>query len=175
MDRITLPGKIFFDPENKTKKHESQASWKKMGLIMLPNDVCEYYSWFIEKRYSLVLNKPLRGAHISFINDSRNDIQKGTGLCNIDDVDFIWEKFKERWHDKEIDITLFLDPRSDAQHWWLNIPEEDRTQIHDIRKEIGLGRPFFGLHMSIGYANEKNKFHSEYILSLLQKYGKDFY
>jgi hypothetical protein len=28
---------------------------------------------------------------------------------------------------------------------------------------IGLSRPFFGLHMSIGYANEKNIEHSIYI------------
>jgi hypothetical protein len=26
-----------------------------------------------------------------------------------------------------------------------------------------LGKPFFDLHMTIGYANEKNSFHNEYI------------
>ena len=28
-NRITLTGKIEFEPEDKTKKHANQASWKK--------------------------------------------------------------------------------------------------------------------------------------------------
>lgn len=175
MNTVSYIGKIHFDPDNKTAKHLSQASWKKVAMIMLPNDVCEYYSWFLSKRYSLVLNKPLRGAHISFINDSIGDIQKGTGLVNIEDVHFVWDNFKKKWDGKEVEIILDLDPRSDGNHWWLNIPQEDRTTLHNIRKEIGLNRPYFGLHMSIGYANEKNKAHSEYILGLLTKFDKNFY
>ena len=44
---------------------------------MLDGDVAEYYSWFVSKRYNLILNKPLRGAHVSFINDSLRDMMLG--------------------------------------------------------------------------------------------------
>ncbi|MCK9574761.1 MAG: hypothetical protein WC979_03105 [Candidatus Pacearchaeota archaeon] len=172
---ISYKGKIHFDPDNKTNKHESQASWKKIALIMIPGEVCEYYSWFLEKRYDIILNKPLRGAHISFINDSVADIQKGCSLVNQEDVHFIWDSLKKKYDNTEIEVILDLDPRSDGNHWWLNIPQDERTTIHGIRAEIGLGRPFFGLHMSIGYANEKNKAHSEYILRLLTNFDKNFY
>jgi hypothetical protein len=47
---------------------------EKMAMILLDGDVTEYYAWFIQKRYNLILNKPLRGAHISFINDSMRDL-----------------------------------------------------------------------------------------------------
>jgi len=30
--------------------------------------------------------------------------------------------------------------------------EEDREELHAIRAELGLGRPYYGLHMSIGRA-----------------------
>ena len=70
MNRINITGKIQFDVEDKTKKHKNQASWKKMAMIFIDGDITEYYSWFLERRYKLILNKPLRGGHISFINDS---------------------------------------------------------------------------------------------------------
>jgi hypothetical protein len=37
---------------------------EKMAMILLDGDVTEYYAWFIQKRYNLILNKPLRGAYI---------------------------------------------------------------------------------------------------------------
>jgi hypothetical protein len=174
MNNIILSGKILFDPENKTNKHNYQAAWKRMAMIMFDGDIAEYYAWFIKKRYNLILNKPLRGAHISFINDSNRDIQKGCGLVNEKDVDLIWELIKQKWNGKSIDVTLNTDVRSDGKHWWLNIPEENRQLIHDIRKEIGLDKPFFGLHMSVGYANEINIVHSKYILGLIEKFGEDY-
>lgn len=172
---ITYKGVIQFNPDNKTNKHNDQAIWKRMALVLIPGDVIEYYSWFIKKRYSLELNKPLRGAHISFVNDSIDDIRKGCCLLNNEDADFVWDNVAKKWDGKEIDITLDLDPRSDTQHWWLNIPNERRDELHAIRAELGLGRPFWGLHMSIGYANDKNKDHSIYIHNLLANFGKSFY
>ena len=162
---ISLPGKIHFDPTDKTKKHISQSSWKKMALILFDGDVSEYYSWFIERRYNLKLNKPLRGAHISFFNDSVNDLK----IANPNkDIQKLWNDLSLKWNNKIINVQLDTDVRSDGEHWWLNIPEECRKPIHDIRAEIGLGRPFFGLHMTIGTANEKNLFHSNYILNLIR-------
>jgi hypothetical protein len=52
--------------------------------------------------------------------------------------------------------------------WWLNIPHKNRGSLQAIRDELGLGNPFYGLHMSIGYANDKNIAHSEYIHELIK-------
>lgn len=170
---LTYKGVIHFDPENVTRKHLNQSDWKRMAMILIDGEMTELYAWFIEKRYNLKLNKPLRNAHISFINDSINDIKKGLN-CTDQEAELVWRQVKEKWDGKEVEITLNVDARSNAEHWWLVVPEEERTLLHSIRAELGLGRPFFGLHMSIGYVNEKNIEHSKYILGLINKYGEEY-
>ncbi len=167
-NRITLKGKIVFEPENKTKKHNAQASWKSIAMVMIDGDVAEYYAWFIKKRYNLVLNKPLRGAHISFINDRVGDMTLN-GKRSLEEVNKVWTEVKSKWNSKEIEIVLDLDPRTDDRSWWLNIPHDCRDGLQSIRSELGLGKPYFGLHMSLGYANEKFIEHSKYIHRLIKK------
>lgn len=161
---MPYPGVIHFDPVNVTKKHTNQATWKRVALVMFEGDVAEYYAWFVEKRYGLKLNKPLRGAHISFLNDSLNDMKIGLQLAQDDAVEQVWHQVKSKWDGQAVDIILDVDARSDAKHWWLNVA--DRELLHAIRAELGLGRPFYGLHMSMGYANERNLEHSKYIINL---------
>ena len=168
MNLITLPGIIHFDPVNRTNKHNFQSSWKRMALVLLDGDVSEYYSWFIDKRYNLKLNKPLRGAHISFINDSINDMKSGLGTEDEQSIENTWTIVKNKYDNTPINIVLDVDARSDTQHWWLNIPNEHRTELHNIRAELGLGRPYFGLHMSIGVATGLNLVHSQYILRMIK-------
>jgi hypothetical protein len=168
MDRIKLIGKIGFEPEDKTNKHKAQSSWKKMAMVFIDGDVCEYYAWFLQKRYSITLNKPLRGAHISFINDSMRDLTQNNDKSE-EEILQLWEDVKTKWDGKEIDIVLDLNPKTDGRIWWLNIPNEEREGLQAIRNELGLGRPYFGMHMSIGYANEKNIEHSVYIHELIKK------
>jgi hypothetical protein len=166
-NKIKLIGKIGFEPENITKKHNLQASWKHIAMVFFSGDVTEYYAWFIEKRYNLKLNKPLRGAHISFINDSFREMSSN-GEKSIDDVKKNWEMVKKKWNNQKVEISLSLEPKTDDKHWWLNVPQEDRDGLHGIRAELGLSRPFFGLHMTIGYANEKWLPHSCYIHSCIK-------
>ena len=165
MNTITLKGRILFNPTDKTKKHIAQSSWKIIAMIMFTGDVSEYYAWFIKKRYLLDLNKPLRGAHISFINDKISNIDAEDDEARLKR----WEWLSKKWNGKEIEVVLNVDARTNGKHWWLNIPEENRVGIHDIRNEIGLGRPNFGLHMSLGYANEKSIEHSQYIHEVLKR------
>ena len=165
LNQIKLTGKIIFDPVDKTTKHKNQAFWKKVAMVVFEGDICEYYAWFINRRYNLQLNKPLRGAHITFINDSLRDI--GDGIHK-------WEKLKAKYNGCNIEINIAVDPITDSDepnstgHWWLNVPEESRIELQFIRNELGLGRPFYGLHLSIGHANEKNKEHSKYIHRLIK-------
>jgi hypothetical protein len=171
---IKLKGKIVFDPQDKTRKHSNQASWKKIAMIMFEGDICEYYAQFVDKRYNLKLNKPLRGAHISFINDSLRDIKTGLNISSEQEAQKQWEILKEKWDGVEVEVSLDPDIRSDGDHWWLVVPEEKRDDIHKIRAEIGLERPFFGLHLQIGHANEKNINHSKYIVNLVSKYKGEY-
>ena len=159
---LHLTGKINFEPEDKTKKHINQSTWKKVAMVMVDGEICEYYSWFIKRRYLLTLNKPLRGAHVSFINDSVMDLTQN-GKKPLETALNDWELVKQKWHGKKIPIAIDLDPRSDGRTWWFNIPHEERTLLQSIRNELGLGKPFYGMHLSIGYANEKNMIHSEYL------------
>jgi hypothetical protein len=163
--KITVEGKIMFDVSDETTKHKNQSSWKRIAMVFIQGDLCPYYAWFIERRFNLVLNKPLRGAHISFINDSIKEISNNGQLSNAE-VNKLWGEVKKRWDSKKITISLDVDPETDGKHWWLRVSHNERELLHGIRAELGLGRPFFGLHMTIGYANELNENHSEYIHSI---------
>ena len=165
---LYLTGKIEFEPEDKTKKHINQASWKKIAMVMIDGEICEYYSWFIRRRYNLSLNKPLRGAHISFINDSMKDLTQN-GKKSVEEALNAWGVAKKKWHGKTIQIVINLDPRTDGRTWWFNIPQDEREILHSIRAELGLDKPFFGLHLSIGYANERNIEHCEYIHDCIKR------
>lgn len=143
-----IKGKIIFDPINKTKKHHSQSSWKKAVMVEFNDDTWAYYSWFLEKRFNLKLNKPLRGTHFTIINDI------------VDDE--IYLQSKELFHGKEIRIQY--DPtlvRSNKKgHWWLKAYSDDAQNIRNV---MGLGDPYFGFHITIGLATHLQLEHSIYI------------
>jgi hypothetical protein len=172
---IKIKGKVLFDPPDKTNKHRNQAVWKKIAYLDIKGDVCEYYSWFIKKRFNLPLARPLRGAHITFINDSLRDMGNKAKY---------WDGLKGRWSGVEIEVELYLEPKTNDISWWLTVVEESRKPLHNIRAEIGLGRPHWGLHMTLGDAQisyddtfelgvEKvardNIAHSKYIHELAKK------
>jgi hypothetical protein len=138
-------------------------------MVFIDGDICEYYAWFLKRRYNIVLNKPLRGAHISFINDSMRDLTQ-KGQISEESALELWETCKQKWDGKEIQIVLDLNPKTDDRSWWLNIPQDERELLHEIRAELGLGRPHFGLHMSMGYARPGlNEIHSKYIHDCIKK------
>jgi len=152
---IKARGKLNFFLENRTRKHESQSAWKVHAIIETACDLERYYAWFLETRFNLKLNKTLRGTHISFIAD-RYDTSK-------------WKEVADVFHDKEIDFYYEIEPRSNGEHWWLRVhcPEAE-----SIREAIGLPKdPFFGMHMTLGFANEKNIDHSNYILRQCINFG----
>jgi hypothetical protein len=91
------------------------------------------------------------------------------GQKSNEEVEELWESVKQKWDGKEIPIVLDLTPKTNDEHWWLNIPHDERELLQSIRNELGLGKPFFGMHMSIGYANDKNIHHSIYIHDLIKK------
>lgn len=161
-DRVTTYGKIIFDPPELTTKHKSQADWKKVAMVDIEDDSAALYAWFLKRRFSIELNPPQRGAHVTFINDSLRDLSQGGKLSKQQIADN-WDRVKNKWDGKTIGVVHLLDPRTDDNHWWLNIPHEEREELHAIRAELGLGRPFWGLHMTIGIIHPYFLEHSAYI------------
>jgi hypothetical protein len=145
---LKLKGKIEFSPEDKTRKHKSQSSWKRVAMIKTNCDLDRYYAWFLEKRFNLKLNRNLRGAHITFISDKLDKT--------------LFDQASKIFNGKEIDFYLDLEPRTNGEHWWLRVYCVD---AENIREALGLTRePYFSFHLTLGYANEKNLEFSEYIM-----------
>lgn len=121
------------------------------------DDTWAYYSWFLKKRFNLNLNKPLRGTHMTIINDI------------VDDN--LYEMGRQLFHGKE--ITIQYDPsdiRSNKKgHWWLKSYSDD---AHNIRTVVGLDpKPYFGLHITIGLATHLQLEHSKYITEQCIKFN----
>jgi hypothetical protein len=153
-DLFRIVGKMDWNPENRTRKHLSQSGWKKVAMVRTECDIERYYAWFLEKRFNLVLNKTLRGTHMTFIND-RMEFEE-------------FEKASEIFHGRELEFFYETEPRTDGKHWWLRAYS---PQAEDIREAVGLSRvPFYTFHLTIGHANEKWIYHSEYILRQCQRF-----
>lgn len=165
---VTLRGRIQFDPSALIEKHEIEKEWKKTAFVLFSGDECEYYAWLLNRRFNLELIKPQRGPHLTFISDAFRDLNRRTGTD--EEKQALWNKVKEKWEGKEIDVVMNTRPFfDDKKYWWLIVDHKHRDEIHGIRKELGLGFPYFGLHMTIGAVNEKNLYHSEYIKTLVKK------
>lgn len=149
-----MKGILEFSPEDKTRKHASQSTWKRVAMIKTNCDLDRYYAWFLKKRFNLELNKTLRGSHITFISDrlDRN----------------IFDEASKIFNGKEITFYLETEPRSNGEHWWLRIHS---PEAESIREALGLSRePYFGMHLTLGYANERNIEHSKYILECCKRF-----
>lgn len=135
-------------------------------MLLLKDDTAEYYAWFIRRRYNVILNKPLRGPHITFINDREGDMNGQ------------WNAVREKWNEKIVSVTLNVDIRTNAEFWWLNVlPNE---VLREVRANLGLGDPFFPLHLTVGYPSGQKEYrgksethidlqHSQYIHGLLSR------
>jgi hypothetical protein len=149
-----IKGKLHFDPINVTKKHHRQSSWKKVAIIKFNDDLPEYYTWFLNKRFNLYLNKPLRGSHMTLINDKIND-----DIYNQAKEIFDGKEFTVRYNPEDIRCN-------DKGHWWVKSYCDDGEVI---RNSMGLGRPYYGFHITMGRATHLNLEHSNYIKRLIDK------
>ena len=151
---IEITGKILFDPIHVSKKHGRQSVWKKTAMIVTGCDMHAYYAWFLRKRFNLVLMPPLRGTHVTFINEEVKDE--------------VWTEARNFFNGKEATFFMEIEPRSNSYHWWFRTHSPD---TESIRESMGLSKsPFFTLHMTIGSPNEKNINHSRYILEKCKEF-----
>ena len=151
---IKATGILDFNLENKTKKHHAQSSWKRTAMIKTDCDLERYYAWFLEKRFNLKLNRTLRGTHISIINDK---VDKD-----------VFEQAAKMFHGKEIAFYYEIEPRGISTHWWLRVHCPDALVI---REAMGLARdPFYALHLTLGYVDEKYRNNNDYILRQCKRF-----
>lgn len=153
-----IKGRLEFDPVNVTRKHLAQSSWKRTAMVRFDCDLTQYYSWLIERRFNLKINKPLRGTHFTIINDRFES-------------DEIYSQCRQMFHGKE--ITVSYDPTliraNDKGHWWLKADSDD---ARNIRVVTGLDpNPYFGFHITIGLATHLQLEHSQYILEQCKRFG----
>jgi hypothetical protein len=108
-------------------------------MIRTNCELDRYYAWFLKKRFNLELVRNLRGTHVTFIND-RMDAKT-------------FNQFSELFDGKEIDFYVETEPRSNGEHWWLRVHCPEAESIREI---MGLSRePFFGMHLTLGRAEER--------------------
>lgn len=151
-----IKSKMIWEPENITKKHLNQYEWKRTVYLETGEDVHLYYRWFIEKRFGLKLNKPLRPAHITIIND------------RVDDWN-LYQKSKSKFNGAEINISWSNQIRTNGKHWWLRAKSNDALLV---RQESGFSKiPYHGMHLSIGYVNDLQLDYSMYIFRQLLLHG----
>lgn len=162
-----IKAKVVFDPKDLTKKHENHSSWKKhvIAFIFEP-DFCDYYSWFLKKRYNLALVKPIRDLHLTMVNDKLSD--------GIDADEAKYLSCKQRYDGTMIDINYDLDMRTDGKYWWFKAESNDALFI---RQQIGLKpTPYFGFHITVARV-EGREFeieHGRYIHKLIKTFGNEF-
>ena len=141
-------GILQFEPEDKTKKHIHQAAWKRVAIIQTNDDLCEYYAWFVKQRFGLKLNRPLRGSHITIINDAERELPN-------------YQEAVDKFNGQTIDFFLDVETSTNGNHWWLNAQCE---AAEEIREACGASRkPYFPFHLTIGFPSPLTLEHSLYI------------
>lgn len=151
---MKVVGKLVFDPVNVSKKHVRQSSWKRVAMVTMRGDFCKYYAWFIQKRFGVELNLPIRRMHLTFVNDK-----------NIDQK--LYYKVKDKWNGKLVEVEY--NPQQlvfNGEHWWVRCRCD---VLNDIRKEMGLGRYIYGYHLTVGRMKE-NFVDIEYLKKNYKKY-----
>ena len=158
----TIQGKVVFDPEILTHKHNLQSEWKKNVIVIVNEpDFCNYFGWFIKKRYNLKIVEPLRGVHLTIVNDRLSD-----GVCASE---LKYNRSKQLFNNKTIDIQYNTDVRTDGKYWWFKAKSNEAILI---RQHIGLNPiSYFDFHITVGRVEgrEFEKEHGRYIHNLIKK------
>jgi len=140
---IELTGTLHFDLIHVSKKQLKQSSWKHVGIVKFSGDDDDYYSWFINRRYNLHLNKPARGFHFTIINDKIENL-------SLDEIG----QLKTLFDGITVKVKLSTDVRTNGEHWWLKAESED---AENIRRAFRLNpTPYWNFHTTVGYVNQGN-------------------
>jgi len=96
--------------------------------------IIDYYRWFYNRRYHILLTQPRHGAHISVARGAQEGIEPGTWERNLDGPE----------------ITFWYDPNPDEEekYVWLKVVSPD---LEKVRTDIGLSpKPPGDYHLTLG-------------------------
>ena len=148
-------GQVKFDIDELTNKHKNQSSWKSHVITFINDDLDSYYRWFLKRKYNFDLIRPIRGPHLTIVNDRTEEISN-------------WDQVKKEYNNKTIKIYYNIDLRSNAKHWWLKAYS---CEADIIRNKLGLGDPFYNPHITIGLTNWRNQEASDYAIRCEKRFG----
>lgn len=144
-------GKIIFDPlpDSGNAKKLFKPYW---GIIKCDDDIDDYYRWFLERRFNLILSKPAFGPHITiFDGETPKDINK-------------WELLKKRYNNSEVNFKYDIFTKSNGKHWWLKCYCDE---IQSMREKLEFKSHLkWSLHLTLGIPIARHVEHSEYIYRL---------
>lgn len=138
-------------------------------MVEFPGDDHFYYAWFISRRYGIQgFTRPYRKPHITFINDSVNEITVGEDESAKRSA---WEELKKTMSGREVSVRMSIDVRTNGDTWWLKVL--DPAPLMNIRSVVGLGDPYWSFHMTVAQTNERSIFQSTYAYeTVIKKYNR---
>lgn len=150
---LEITGSYVFDP---LALINSADLFKPFWVIIrLDDDTSDYYSWFIEKRYGIKVQRPAWGSHISIIRGEQTSIE-------------YWESFKKEYNNKPVKLIHNSELRSNGKHWWIRVSSEEAK---DLREKMGYSRdPQFPFHLTIGMPTPKFEQQSFYVLNNINNF-----
>ena len=142
----------------RTKKHAKQA-WKTTAGVEFKDDTCAYYGSMVYRTHGIKLVQPLRGPHITVVNDKFADSSLNTNEFN---------KMIKSLYGQELTFEVDIEnPTTDGKYWWFPVTS---AESHMLRYILGLNpEPFFGLHLTIGYPTDKMEEQAKYIHRVLNR------
>ncbi|HRW21788.1 MAG TPA: hypothetical protein P5509_07445, partial [Bacteroidales bacterium] len=84
-------GILKFDPRALSNADALFKSW--WCVILSNDDIGNYYSWFVERRYGLKLQRPAFGPHISLIRGEETTQEN-------------WDYFKNKYNNTNIEYYI---------------------------------------------------------------------
>lgn len=144
--------KIHFDSQPISKKHIKQATWKQVAVCLFQDDLSNYYSWLVRRRTGLELIRPMRGPHFTLINDKMDKNYYDNIVSKLGESEI------------QVDITDVIN--TNGQDWWVRV--ESEAALH-VRTKFGLGKPYWGFHISIGQVKPTDINASKYWQQVIRK------
>jgi len=153
MNLLKHPGKIIFDPQ--PIKDSTNSMFKPFWIIVtIDDDLREYYSWFLKRRYRITVQRPAWGAHISVV---RGEITTQEN----------WEYWKNIYNNKNIEFEHELIPKTNGGHWWLKINCEE---LFELRTNMEYKKdPHWSFHLTLGMSVPQHQERTLYIMRLYEK------
>lgn len=145
MQYVKSHGTIVFDPIP-IRGNVNKLFKPYWAIIIVNDDVDDYYRWFLKKRFNLILSAPAWGPHITIADGQKADN---------------WQEMKMNYDNMLVGFEHSIFSRSNSEHWWLKvncpIADEFRGKLK-VKKNL-----HYSYHLTLGTPIPRHIEHSRYI------------